>query len=263
MCALVARGRHCFVVALQKYKVARVHGGNGHRLRQRCFHCSLIAWYGILREHNIFFFPQMCYRATKDVLDRWKFFKEQLRRAHGEAEPTDDEDSSGDEGQEESVTGGSKSPDDDSTEEGSKSSHAKGPGGVITIDDDEESDCSNAAGNDDSPRGNIKGEAGSFTPKNPVGGLALKSVVPKLQSMHLAGNKENSCHWHCMLPVFIAVHQAKLLSIGAEVTSQAEEYFGVIRDLGEAMYDPLTHCLKVCEHPSSCGLLTYGKYCQP
>lgn len=75
-----------------------------------------------------------------------------------------------------------------------------------------------------------------------------------IQKIHLDANRSYSCHWNSMRPVFIAIHQAKLLPDGAEVTPQAAEYFGVIRDLAGGMLERMKSRMKVCDTnpPQSC-----------
>lgn len=71
-------------------------------------------------------------------------------------------------------------------------------------------------------------------------------LKPKGTPVHLVRSGRNICHWHCMLPVFIALQQARLLPDGDELTKQATGFVSVIRRVADGMHERMDKKLKVC-----------------
>lgn len=80
----------------------------------------------------------------------------------------------------------------------------------------------------------------------PVGHLILQQKDSDF-SVHLDSNVENSCHWNCMIPVFVALIQADLLPENDQVTDQAGRYFSAVRSVASGMQSRMTKLVKVSD----------------
>lgn len=87
-------------------------------------------------------------------------------------------------------------------------------------------------------KGNIAivGSVGLNTVLGPGRRILTRMYLLQATSVHLAINKNFNSHWNCMLPVFIALLQARLLPDDDEVMEQARSYFGVIRAVADGMH---------------------------
>lgn len=63
--------------------------------------------------------------------------------------------------------------------------------------------------------------------------------------VHLDSRWSNSCHFNCMIPVFIAIHQATPLGTGEEVTKQAQSYFKLVAEMDAGKTKKISRSLKV------------------
>lgn len=86
-------------------------------------------------------------------------------------------------------------------------------------------------------------KGGAESSRTPVEQARLV-LMPRATSVHLAIKKNLNSHWNCMLPVFIALLQARLLPEGDEVMEQARSYFGVIRAVADGMHAWMTRKCK-------------------
>lgn len=65
-------------------------------------------------------------------------------------------------------------------------------------------------------------------------------------SINLDSWVANSCHWNCMVPVFIALGLLGLLpATGDVVTDQAKDYFSTVREVAEGMDEEMPKSLRV------------------
>lgn len=67
--------------------------------------------------------------------------------------------------------------------------------------------------------------------------------------VHLDGWNNNSCHFNCMVPVFLVINQVTPLSTGSDVTEQARAYFSVIKDVDMGKHERIDSRVKVSVRP--------------
>ena len=84
------------------------------------------------------------------------------------------------------------------------------------------------------------------TERIPQGHLKVDKNVEEV-SIFFASWYENSCHWNCMIPSFIALQQFGLLP-SELVTSKARNYFNIIRDAADGVTKPMTSPVEVSEY---------------
>lgn len=126
--------------------------------------------------------------------------------------------------------------------------------GLDSYTDDDEGGGSGDEGGGESNLGDVpatdeKKRRPTGCPKDaivPVGRLLLQQKDSAF-SVHLDSNVENSCHWNCMLPVFVVLFQAKLLPENDEVTAQAGGYFAAVRDVASGMNAEMTKPVRVSD----------------
>lgn len=74
--------------------------------------------------------------------------------------------------------------------------------------------------------------------------------------VHLDGWNNNSCHFNCMVPVFLVINQVTPLSTGSDVTEQAKAYFSVIKDVDVGKHERIDSRVKVSvRHHSDVALM--------
>lgn len=88
-------------------------------------------------------------------------------------------------------------------------------------------------------------ENGGVPTRVPVGPLMPSGEEGQCKPVHLDCWNQYSCHYNCMVPVFIAIHEVTGLPTGSEVTDQATTYFSVIADVAAGMHKVLGKRLKV------------------
>lgn len=105
-------------------------------------------------------------------------------------------------------------------------------------------------------------EQTSSIPTGPEGKLLIVQH-PTTFSINLDEWTNNSCHWNSMLPVFIAILQAKLLPDPAEVTDQARGYFTAVRKVSSGMHTKMGAEIKVSDSKQRSEHCTIPKWIMP
>lgn len=152
-------------------------------------------------------------QETKNVCSTWALFKENKRRAHRIIPP---------------------------------STHGDESGLDFLYPDDESGESFDMG---DVPDTDEKSQrpGGAKDAIAPMGHLLLQQKDSDF-SVHLDSNVENSCHWNCMIPVFVALIQADLLPENDDqVTDQAGQYFCAVRRVASGMQSSMAKSVRVSD----------------
>lgn len=231
--------------------------------------------YPLLRPHCV-----TNWQATSTALNAWRTFKKMQVMAHNGSPPetSDDGSRSQDSGEGErsaaSDHSGRSQASEDSGRSAGESEHAEASDHSGRFEASEDSGRSSGAKDDGrssttsfcmpelnffevdpKPCDGLQGLGANAEPNrtetSPGGSHSLGPLLPNCDvnntclPVYLDRGQRNSCHFNCMIPVFIAIDQVTPLPLGPEVTPKSSQYFGVVATVGEGMHQKLDSRLKV------------------